>query len=105
MQDVPIVAVHRVDHQFQRRVNVYEVSRLGPLRARLQRSASRGYTKFVGRHSAMDGLKRALDLGKSGRGQIVSAVAEPGAGQSRLFDEVKARNQAGRMVPGALSFS
>src|SRR6266849_2137358 len=30
-------------------VNVYEVTGLGPLRTRLQRSAGRGLTKFVGR--------------------------------------------------------
>ena len=30
-------------------VNVYEVNGLGPLRTRLQRSAGRGLTKFVGR--------------------------------------------------------
>jgi len=32
-------------------------------------------------------------------------VAEPGVGKSRLFDEFKARNQSGRMVLEAVSFS
>src|SRR5262249_3126907 len=34
-------------------VNVFEVVGLGALRTRLQRSASRGYTKFVGRESEL----------------------------------------------------
>ena len=33
-------------------INVFEVTGLGPLRTRLQRSAGRGYTKFVGREPA-----------------------------------------------------
>jgi class 3 adenylate cyclase len=35
-------------------VNVYEVTGFGPLRTRLQRSAGRGYTKFVGRQREME---------------------------------------------------
>src|SRR6516225_1026004 len=40
-------------------VNVYEVTGLGPLRTRLQRSASRGYTKFVGRHHEIEAMRHA----------------------------------------------
>jgi class 3 adenylate cyclase len=40
-------------------VNVYEVTGLGPLRSRLQRSAARGYTKFVGRLREIEILRRA----------------------------------------------
>src|SRR5258708_17886326 len=38
-------------------VNVYEVTGLGPLRTRLQRSAGRGLTKFVGRERELEALK------------------------------------------------
>src|SRR5271155_1374187 len=38
-------------------VNVSEVTGLGPLRTRLQRSAGRGYTKFVGREREMEAMK------------------------------------------------
>ena len=72
-------------------INVYEVTGLGPLRTRLQRSAGRGLTKFVGREREMEALKHAADLAKGGRGQIVAAMAEPGVGKSRLFFEFKAR--------------
>ena len=42
-------------------VNVYEVTGLGPLRTRLQRSAGRGFTKFVGREREMDAMKAAAE--------------------------------------------
>ena len=42
-------------------VNVFEVIGLGPLRTRLQRSAGRGLTKFVGREREMDAMRAAAD--------------------------------------------
>src|ERR1700681_1084357 len=51
-------------------VNVYEVTGLGPLRTRLQRSAGRGLTKFVGRERQMAALKHAAEQAKAGRGQM-----------------------------------
>ncbi|MGB6553034.1 MAG: adenylate/guanylate cyclase domain-containing protein [Candidatus Binataceae bacterium] len=57
-------------------VNVYEVTGLGPLRTRLQRSAGRGLTKFVGREREMEAMLAAAERAKSGRGQIVAAMAE-----------------------------
>jgi class 3 adenylate cyclase/tetratricopeptide (TPR) repeat protein len=86
-------------------VNVYEATGLGPLRTRLQRSASRGYTKFVGRQLEMEAMKAAADLAKAGRGQIVAAMAEPGVGKSRLLFEFKAKNQFGWTVMETVSVS
>jgi class 3 adenylate cyclase len=48
-------------------VNVYEVTGLGPLRTRLQRSVGRGLTKFVGREPEMEALKHASEQAKAGR--------------------------------------
>src|SRR6516165_9272866 len=76
-------------------IQVYEVTGLGPLRTRLQRAASRGYTKFVGRHAEMEALKRAAERSETGHGQIVAAIADAGVGKSRLFDEFKATSQFG----------
>jgi hypothetical protein len=45
-------------------VNVYEVVGLGPLRTRLQRSAGRGLTKFVGREREMEALRHARRAGE-----------------------------------------
>ena len=86
-------------------VNVYEVTGLGPLRTRLQRSAGRGYTKFVGREREMDAMKAAADRAISGHGQIVAAMAEAGTGKSRLFYEFKVKNQSGWMVLETFSVS
>jgi class 3 adenylate cyclase/tetratricopeptide (TPR) repeat protein len=86
-------------------VNVYEVTGLGPLRTRLQRSAGRGFTKFVGRQREMDAMKAAAEQAKAGRGQIVAAMAEAGVGKSRLMFEFKATSAAGWMVLEAFSVS
>ena len=86
-------------------VNVYEVTGQGLLRTRLQRSASRGLTKFVGRDADIAQMKRALEQAKAGHGQIVAAMAEPGVGKSRLFFEFKAVAQSGCMVLEAFSVS
>src|SRR5271170_5129548 len=86
-------------------VNVYEVTGLGPLRTRLQRSAGRGLTKFVGRQREMEALRHAADRAISGHGQIVAAMAEPGVGKSRLLFEFKATSQAGWMVLETFSIS
>jgi class 3 adenylate cyclase/tetratricopeptide (TPR) repeat protein/ribosomal protein L40E len=86
-------------------VNVYEVTGLGPLRTRLQRSAGRGFTKFVGRAHEMDALKHAADQARAGHGQIVAAMAEAGVGKSRLLFEFKAVSQSGWMVLETFSVS
>ena len=86
-------------------VNVYQVGGLGPLRTRLQRSAGRGYTKFVGREREMDAMKAVAEQAKGGHGQIVAAIAEPGVGKSRVFFEFKAKNRSGWMVLETFSVS
>jgi tetratricopeptide (TPR) repeat protein len=69
-------------------LEIYEVTGPGLLRTRLQRgAASRGLSRFVGRGAELDQMKRALASAKSGRGQVVAVVAEPGLGKSRLFYE------------------
>jgi class 3 adenylate cyclase/tetratricopeptide (TPR) repeat protein len=84
-------------------VTVYEVTGQGPLRTRLQRAASRGYTKFVGRQREMETIEHLAELARTGHGQIVAAVAEPGVGKSRLFYEFKVKQPSGWMVLEALS--
>ena len=86
-------------------VNVHEVTGLGPLRTRLQASARRGLSRFVGREAELVQMKRALELAKSGRGQIVAAVGEAGVGKSRLFFEFQAVVPPGCMVLETLSVS
>ena len=86
-------------------LNVYEVVGAGPLRTRLQMSARRGLTRFVGRHSELEQLQQALEQAKAGHGQIVGVMGEPGLGKSRLFYEFKLKSQSGCLVLEAFAVS
>src|SRR5881397_2543738 len=86
-------------------LHIYEVLGAGPLRTRLQVAARRGLTRFVGRYSETDQMKRALDQAKAGHGQIVGLMGEPGVGKSRLFYEFKLTSQSGCLVLEAFSVS
>ena len=68
-------------------VEVYEVSGAGAARTRLQAAASRGLSRFVGRDSETEQLRKALEQARAGHGQVVAVVGEPGVGKSRLFYE------------------
>src|SRR5260370_16179763 len=86
-------------------VNVYDGRGTGPLRTRLQRAVGRGLTKFVGREREMEALRQAAEQAKSGRGQLVAVMAEPGVGKSRLFYEFRMHSQSGWMVLESFSVS
>jgi class 3 adenylate cyclase/ribosomal protein L40E len=86
-------------------VEVYEVVGVGPLRTHFQLSARRGLTKFVGREREMAAMAGALEQARTGRGQIVAAVGEAGAGKSRLMYEFKATIPDGCKVLEAYSVS
>jgi class 3 adenylate cyclase len=68
-------------------VEVYEVIGAASMRSRFRAAAIRGLTRFVGRDTEVDQLWKALEQAKSGQGQIVAVVGEPGVGKSRLFYE------------------
>ena len=69
-------------------LNIYEVLGAGALRTRLQVTATRrGLTRFVGRQSELEQMRRALAQAQAGHGQIVGVMGEPGLGKSRLFYE------------------
>ncbi|MBV8357395.1 MAG: AAA family ATPase [Deltaproteobacteria bacterium] len=86
-------------------IDVFEVIGLSPLRTRLQVAARRGLTKLVGREREMDALKHAAALARTGHGQMVAVVAEPGTGKSRLFHEFKLISHPEWMVLEAFSIS
>jgi class 3 adenylate cyclase/predicted ATPase len=69
-------------------VEVYEVTGAGAARTRLQAAASRGLSRFVGRDSETEQLRKALEQARAGHGQVVAVVGEPGVGKSRLFYEL-----------------
>jgi class 3 adenylate cyclase len=68
-------------------VEVYEVTGAGPARTRLQASARRGLTRFVGRDAELEQLRRAQELAGDGHGQVAALVGEAGVGKSRLVYE------------------
>src|SRR5438093_1396124 len=68
-------------------VEVYEVLGAGPVRTRLQAAAARGLTRFVGRDTELEAVRQALESARTGRGQVVALVGEPGVGKSRLVYE------------------
>jgi len=76
-------------------IPVFELTGPGPIRSRLQRSAARGLTRFVGREVELTQLLSAAEEVLRGRGQVVALVGEPGVGKSRLIREFT----AGRLPP------
>lgn len=70
-------------------VRIYELLGVGALRTRLQVSAARGLSRFVGRKKEIEHLKQVREQARNGQGQMVGVVGEPGVGKSRLFHEFK----------------
>jgi len=68
-------------------VEVYELIGASAARTRLQATARRGLSRFVGRDTELEQLRAALARAGQGRGQVVAVVGEPGVGKSRLFYE------------------
>jgi class 3 adenylate cyclase/tetratricopeptide (TPR) repeat protein len=68
-------------------VETFSLTGATAVRSRLQAAAARGLTRFVGREAETGVLLKALERARSGRGQVVAVVGEPGAGKSRLVWE------------------
>jgi class 3 adenylate cyclase/tetratricopeptide (TPR) repeat protein len=71
----------------QKPAEVYEVTGAGPVRTRLQATAVRGLTRFVGRDPELNQLRQSLQRAGAGQGQVVVVIGEPGVGKSRLVYE------------------
>src|SRR5215475_2742404 len=68
-------------------VEVFELVGASAIRGRLQASAARGLTRFVGRQHELESLQQALEQAGAGHGQMVALVGEAGVGKSRLAYE------------------
>jgi len=68
-------------------VEIYEVTGAGPARTRLEATAGRGLTRFVGRDIELERLLRAQALAGRGCGQVVAIIGDAGVGKSRLVHE------------------
>jgi predicted ATPase len=68
-------------------VEVFELVGASTIRGRLQASAARGLTCFVGRQMELETLRQALEWAGGRHGQVVAGVGEAGVGKSRLVYE------------------
>src|SRR5438094_4166923 len=68
-------------------VEVFELVGASAIRGRLQASAARGLTRFVGRQQELLAMQQALEQAEAGHGQVVALVGEPGVGKSRIVYE------------------
>jgi tetratricopeptide (TPR) repeat protein len=68
-------------------IEVFELIGGEAARTRLQASAARGLTRFVGREAEVEAIRTALARAAGGEGQVVALVGEAGVGKSRLVWE------------------
>ncbi len=66
---------------------VFEITGVRPVRTRVQAVGAGVLTRFVGRHSEIEQLRRALERAANRHGQVMAVVGDPGVGKSRLFHE------------------
>jgi hypothetical protein len=69
-------------------VQLFRIARASGAR---RRSSGRSLTPFVGREEELGLLARRWERARTGEGQLVLIVGEPGMGKSRLFEEFHAR--------------
>jgi class 3 adenylate cyclase len=87
-------------------VEVFELVGASTTHRRLQASAARGLTRFVGRQQELMALQQALAQAGAGHGQIVAVVGEAGVGKSRLvYEFVHSHHASGWSVLESASVS
>src|SRR2546428_1308875 len=87
-------------------VEVFELLGASAIRRRLQASAARGLTRFVGRQQELVALQQALERAGTGYGQVVAVVGEAGVGKSRLvYEFVHSHHTPGWSVLESVSVS
>jgi len=87
-------------------LEVYEVTGAAAVRSRLRAAATRGLTRFVGRDDELERLGQRLERARTGHGQVVAVVGEPGVGKSRLYWEfIRSHRTTGLLVLESFSVS
>jgi len=87
-------------------LEVFELVGASTVRSRMHAAAARGFSRFVGREGEMDQLRQALERARSGHGQIVAVVGEPGVGKSRLsWEFTRSHRTEGWLVLESISVS
>jgi class 3 adenylate cyclase/tetratricopeptide (TPR) repeat protein len=67
----------------------YELVKTSEVETRIQASAAKGLTRFVGRGKDIEALREAARKARTGSGQVVGIVGEAGVGKSRLILELR----------------
>ncbi len=67
----------------------YELVGPGEVETRIEASAAKGLTRFVGRTKEIKALREAFEEARSGSGQVVGIKGEAGVGKSRLLMEFR----------------
>jgi predicted ATPase/class 3 adenylate cyclase len=87
-------------------VEIFELTGVSTVRRRLQASAARGLTRFVGRQQELAALQQALEWAGAGHGQVVAVVGEAGVGKSRLvYEFIHSHHTPGWLVLESASVS
>jgi class 3 adenylate cyclase len=87
-------------------VEVFELVGASAIRRRLQASAARGLTPFVGRQQELVTLQQALEQAGTGHGQVVAVVGEPGVGKSRtVYEFLRSPHTPGWLILESASVS
>jgi class 3 adenylate cyclase/tetratricopeptide (TPR) repeat protein len=71
------------------RVTPYRVIEQTGVSSRFEAAAQRGFTTYAGREVELRTLNAALDKARTGQGQFVTVMGEPGIGKSRLLFEFR----------------
>jgi class 3 adenylate cyclase len=87
-------------------LEVFELVGASAICRRLQASAARGLTRFVGRQQELTTLQQALAQAGAGHGQVVALVGEAGVGKSCLvYEFVHSHHTPGWLVLESASVS
>ena len=87
-------------------VEVFELTGTSTVRRRLQATAARGLTRFVGRETELTALSHAQGRAGAGHGQLIALVGEAGVGKSRLvYEFVHSHRTRGWLVLESASVS
>ncbi|MEE8396674.1 MAG: adenylate/guanylate cyclase domain-containing protein, partial [bacterium] len=79
-------------------VTPFLVVRETKVHTRLEISAQRGFTPFIGRERELAALQHCIALAMAGRGQFASLVGDAGVGKSRLMYELGQTTDAGAAI-------
>lgn len=87
-------------HQFkglEHPIEIHRVTGATGARSAIEARVSRGLSSLAGRDHELAAIDRAWDRARTGAGQVVALIGEPGIGKSRMVEEVR-RSSGGTAV-------